>query len=151
MISTQYSNAMAETLHYLKGIRKEDVDKIPSNFLNFLEEHASKGYQCNFDNTKPLSELEVLPETRGLIGTICLNYWCTTKEQKEAFQNKLRENERVYQEKQREIYNPDVFGKMSAEANSAIGSANISGTMALQPVKESIFTKIKNWFKSLLH
>ena len=74
MISVQYSNAMAETLHYLKGIRKEDVDKIPNKFLNFLNENASESYKCDFDYTKPLSELDLLPETKGIIGIICLNY-----------------------------------------------------------------------------
>ena len=150
MVSTQYSNAMAETLYYLEGIRQEDLDKIPGKFMNFLKEHASKGYKCNFDNSKPLSELDVLPETRGLIGTICLNYWCTTEEQKNEFKNKLKENERLYQEKQREKYNPNVFEEISAQASgNNVNSQNNSAAMALQPVKESFFSKIKNWFKAL--
>ena len=94
MISTRYSNAITETLYYLKGIKEEDVNRIPKVFLNFLKENASKGYKCNFDYTKPLNQLELMPETRGLIGAIALNYWCTTEEEKKAFKEKLKTNEK---------------------------------------------------------
>lgn len=93
MISTRYSNAITETLYYLKGIREEDINKIPKVFLDFLKDNASKGYKCNFDYNKPLSELKLMPETRGLIGAIALNYWCTTEEEKKAFKEKLKANE----------------------------------------------------------
>ena len=36
MVSTKNSNAMAEVIYYLKGIRQEDIDRIPKNFLQYL-------------------------------------------------------------------------------------------------------------------
>ena len=82
MISVQNANAIAEVVYYLKGIRQEDIDKIPKKLLEYLNNNASKEYECNFDFNKPLNELELLEETRGIIGMICYNYWCETEEQK---------------------------------------------------------------------
>ena len=143
MVSVQYANAMAETLHYLKGIRKEDVDRIPKKFMNFLEENASKDFVCDFDYTKPLNELNVQKETKGLIGYICLNCWCITDKQKEDFISKLKENERKYQEELRKKYNPDDIFKDSNQTYS------VPKNLALEVRKESIFTRVKNWFKNL--
>lgn len=111
-MNTRYENAYAETLEYLNGIRQDDIDKIPKNLMEFLRKHASKDYICNFDYNKPLNEIELLDETRGIISLICLNYWCETKEQKYSYLLKLRENEIKREEKARELYNPnDIFTK----------------------------------------
>ena len=88
--------AISETLHYLKGIKESDLNKIPINFIEFLKENADTNYKCNFNYTKPLKDLPLLPETRGIISAICLNFWCETKEQKENFLKLLNENEKKY-------------------------------------------------------
>ena len=111
MIKDRYKIAMAETLHYLKGINSKDINKIPQKFMDFLEENASKEYICDFDYTKPIKELELKEETKGLIGVICLNYWCDTEEKREKFVKKLNENEQKYQEELREKYNPNNLFK----------------------------------------
>lgn len=79
MISEVNADAMAEVIHYLKGIRQDDIDKIPKKFMQYLNANASKEYVCKFDYNKPLKELKLLDETRGIIGMICYNYWCTTE------------------------------------------------------------------------
>ena len=59
MVNERYAIAMAETLHYLKGINSNDVNKIPKKLMKLLEDNASKTYVCNFDYTKPLKELKL--------------------------------------------------------------------------------------------
>lgn len=139
MVNIQYSNAMAEVLHYLEGIRKEDIEKIPKKFLKFIEENASKEYVCKFDYNKPLKELELLNETRGIIGTICLNYWCQNEEQKQNYLNKLSENERKYQDEIQEKYNPENLFK----------NKNISNEKVEMQVykKQNLFSKLLNKIK----
>ena len=85
MVNERYGIAMAETLHYLKGISQDDINKIPDNFITFLKNNASQNYECKFDYTRPLKELNLKNETRGLIAMICLNYWCETEDQKNNF------------------------------------------------------------------
>lgn len=96
MVSKRYSMAMSETLHYLKEIKRSDLDKIPIDFIEFLKENADANYKSNFNYTKPLKDLQLLPETRGIISAICLNFWCETKEQKQNFLKLLNENEKKY-------------------------------------------------------
>lgn len=112
MVSIRYANAMKEVLQYLKGIRKEDVDKIPKKFMNFLEENASKEHECQFDFAKPLKELDLLDETKGIITIICYKCWCETEEQKQNFLEKLNENEIEYQKQLKEKYDMEnIFTK----------------------------------------
>ena len=78
----------------------------------FLKENALNNYSCNFDYNKPLKELNLTNEAKGLIAMICLNYWCETEEQKMKFRNHLSKNEQHYQEELRKKYNiDDIFKK----------------------------------------
>ena len=144
MVNIRYANAMAEVLQYLKGIRKEDVDKIPKKFIAFLQKNASKKYECKFDYEKPIKELELLDETRGIIGVICLNYWCETEEQKSRFLYKMNENERKYQEELIEKYHTDNLFKNKKEKiiKSDIKNESNENEVNIIPYKESVIKKI---------
>lgn len=96
MASIRNVNAITEVIYYLKGIKQEDINKIPKKLMQYLNENVSKDYRCNFDYNKPLKELDLLDETRGIIGMICYNYWCTTEEQKEQYLKMLSQNEQQY-------------------------------------------------------
>lgn len=111
-VPEKYAKAIKEVITYLKGIREEDINKIPEKMMKFLEENASKDYNCNIDYTKPLNELELMDETKGIIGLICYNYWCETQEQKEKFLNNLKDNEKKYQEELKKKYDLEkVFAR----------------------------------------
>ena len=121
MVNERYAVAMSETLYYLKGINQNDLDRIPNKFIQFLNDNCLIDYKCNFDYTKPLKELDISNEARGLIAMICLNYWCTNEEQKEVFKKHLTENELKYQEELRKKYNPnDLFKNRNKNDNIEI-------------------------------
>ena len=150
MVNERYSIAMAETLHYLKGISEEDLNKIPNKFMEFLKLNSSKDYNCDFDYTKPLNELKLKDETRGLIAMICLNYWCEKKKQKNIFIEHLNENENRYQEELRKIYNiDDIFNqKNSITTNEFIDKNVEENKLPIQSKKENIF---KRFFKHIFN
>ena len=58
MVSVAYSEAAVEVLDILKHTRKEDVNKIPKKFIEFLENNKSKTYIANLDHTKTIKEME---------------------------------------------------------------------------------------------
>ena len=147
MVSVKDANAMAEVIYYLKGIRQEDVDKIPKKIIQFLNENASKEYICNFDYNKPLKELNILDETRGIIGMICYNYWCVDEIQKEQYINKLNNNELKYQEILHEKYNPDNLFKNKDEK---IIEENVITTEMIE-YKENLFKKLIIKIKRFFH
>lgn len=143
MISNNYSIAMAETLHYLKGISKHDIKKIPKEFITYLKENADTTYKCDFDYNKSLNDLDLKVETRGIISHICFNYWCETEEQKKLYLKRLRENEAIYQKELKSKYNTDVF------ANKRNNIKN-EETVQLVKYKETWFKKILNKIKSII-
>lgn len=148
MVSIKNANAMAEVLYYLKGIRQEDINRIPKKFIEFLNDNASKEYICNFDYNKPLNELELLDETRGIIGMICYNYWCITEEEKTEYLRKIAENEQRYQEELRKKYNPDDIFKNKDNNNI---EQNGNEETALVEYKENLWVKFKKFILRVLH
>lgn len=146
MVSVKDANAMAEVIYYLKGIRQEDVDKIPKKFIQFLNENASKEYICNFDYNRPLKELNILDETRGIIGMICYNYWCVTEQQKELYLKKLSQNEQQYQEILHEKYNLDNLFK-NRKQEYVEETQNIANEVAMVEYRGSTLKKVINKIK----
>lgn len=146
MVSVKDANAMAEVMYYLKGIRQEDVDKIPKKFIQFLNENASKEYICNFDYNRPLKELNILDETRGIIGMICYNYWCVTEQQKELYLNKLSQNEQQYQGILHEKYNLDNLFK-NRKQEYVEETQNIANEVAMVEYRGSTLKKVINKIK----
>ena len=145
MVNERYSIAITETLHYLKGISQEYIDKIPNRFITFLKDNASQDYICDFDYTKPLSELNLKNETRGLIAMICLNYWCDTESQKNDFIKHLNENEKKYQEELRRKYNiDDIFRKKDNINKETSEFENIDKKVPIKVEKDNIFKIIFN-------
>lgn len=126
IVNESYAIAMSETLYYLKGINKKDLDKIPNKFIQFLNDNCLKDYECNFDYTKPLKELDISNEARGLIAMICLNYWCENEEQKERFKKHLNDNELKYEEELRKKYNSDnIFNKKLKGVKENVKESNV--------------------------
>ena len=148
MVNERYKIAISETLHYLKGIKQSDIDKIPNKFMDFLRNNESTNYKCTFDYTKPLSKLELMDETKGLIAMICLNYWCETEKQKNNFKKHISENETKYQEELRKKYNPNDIFKYKTEKDNI---NNITNSNLPIEVKENIITKIINYIKSMFY
>ncbi|MBR2786441.1 MAG: hypothetical protein IKD76_02975 [Clostridia bacterium] len=150
MISVKSQNAMAEVLWYLKGIKEDDINKIPKDIINFIKQNASKEYNCTFNYNKPLKELNLLDESRGIIAMLCYKYWCTTKEQKEMYLKKLNNNEANYQMKMNEKYNSNNLFKNNNQ-KSANTQNNENNTKMIE-YKESIFkrlfAKMKNMCKA---
>ena len=98
MISQEYSIAISETLEILNHTRKEDIEKIPMKFLNFLQEHATTDYISSLDFNKSLKEMNLKPKTIGILSIINKKFWCND-EQRKIFEEKLKQNEIKYQKK----------------------------------------------------
>ncbi len=146
MVSVRNANAMAEVIYYLKGIKQEDIDKIPKKFIKYLNENASKEYKCDFDYNKPLKDLKLLDETRGIIGMICYNYWCVTEIEKKQYLKKLNENEEKYQEALKKKYNPNNLFSNQGKKTIEQENANIK----IIEYKETILKKIIKIIKKFL-
>ncbi len=151
MLNERYRIGISETLHYLKGIRQEDIDKIPGKLMTYFKENVSSTYTCDFDYTKPLQELKLTDEAKGLIAMICLNYWCETEEQKAKFRKHLILNEQAYQKELKRKYNVDDIFKRNIIKAEEIKTENTDVLPVVVKKENSIIKRLINFIKKVLN
>lgn len=144
MKNSKYSKAAVEVLDILKHTRKEDVEKVPKEFIDFLEENRSKTYVSNLDHTKQIEEMELSNEAQDVLGYVYLKYWAD-QQAKDNFRAKIRELERVRQEELREKYNPEDVFKQRIDITKDIEDIKLP---AIQ--KETFIQRIINAIKRFL-
>ncbi len=110
MGNIEFSEGISETLDILNHMDKLYTDKIPRSFKEFLENNKSANYISNLDHSKKINEMNLKEKTKDILATIYINYWCNPQ-QKVDYNNLLKQNERKYQDKLREKYNPDNIFK----------------------------------------
>jgi len=106
MVSVEYREAIVEILDILDNSDEEIYEKIPSELIEFWKKNKSDTYKPKLDHSKPLNQMELKEKTKAIIGMIYLNYLCDTKE-KEEIRKIIMDNEKEYQSKLREKYNPE--------------------------------------------
>lgn len=149
MVSVAYSEAAVEVLDILEHTKKEDVNKIPKKFIEFLENNKSKTYISNLDHTKTIKEMNLKPKTQALLGLIYLKYWAN-EEEKIEFRKKAQVNEFNYQKELNEKYNPDNLFKnknaVNIEKNETIQQSSLV-EIKKETIMQKIINKIKEMFK----
>ena len=115
--------------------------KIPSKFIDLIMAQKDENYIPKIARDIPLKEQNLREETISILAYLKLNCFCDNEEKKQ-FVKMLNENERNYQEESRERYNPD-----NLFVNKETKVETIEKSVAMVKYKESIFIKIKNWFK----
>ena len=66
MFSNEYGEAAVEVLDILENTNREDVEKIPVDFIKFLRNNASKNYTPKIDYSLPLNELNLKEKTKKI-------------------------------------------------------------------------------------
>lgn len=147
MVSVAYSEAAVEVLDILEHTKKEDVNKIPKKFIEFLENNKSKTYISNLDHTKTIKEMNLKPKTQALLGLIYLKYWAN-EEEKIEFRKKAQANESNYQKELNEKYNPNNLFKNKNAVNIE-KNETIQQTSLIEIKKETIIQKIISKIKEI--
>lgn len=146
MKSQKYSKASVEVLDILKHTKKEDVEKVPKEFIDFLEENRLEEYESNLDHTKQIQEMDLGPETQNVLGYIYLKYWAD-QQAKESFRAKIRELEIAHQEELREKYNPDDIFKKREETTKKVEDTKLPEIIQKQTFIQKIINAIKRFFR----
>lgn len=145
-MSEEFCIGISETLDILAHMDRSYVDKIPEKFLKFLEENKSRNYISNLDYSKKINEMQLKDKTKDILAIIYMKYWCT-QEERSSYMNLLRENERNYQKKIKEKYNPDNMFKNRNIKNETIQPTQSHELITLEP--DGIWSRIKTFFRNL--
>ena len=142
MIETNYANAYKEVLVILDHLIKEDYNKIPKNYIEFLKSNCNNEYEFYYDNSKTFEEQELLDDTKYILFGLFEKFGATElqKDTIKAFKNNYYN--KIENEK-REKYNPDcVFKTVNNEKTT---------NNSLIKNKETFFIKFKNFIFKILH
>ena len=78
-----YPNAYREVYEILKLVPKEDLNKIPAEFLQIVKKNMNKNYDFSINlDIDFVKEQEILYETKVILAYVFLNYWATEDEKR---------------------------------------------------------------------
>lgn len=141
MESIEYAIAYSEVLEILKHIPLQDYNKIPEDKIKIFKENAKKDYEFEYNPNLSLKEQNVSKRGRAIIAILFRDYW-STDIQRGKIINKQKKDRIELEEAKKQKYNSDVlFTNKDTKASVSENS------IAMVEYKESIFTKIKNWFR----
>ena len=146
MKETKYSEAAVEVLDILNYTDKEDLKKIPQNFIKFLTEIENKNYKPNFNHDGPIRGLNLRKQTRELLGFIYITWWCD-EEDRSKFKSIIHSDKpKIKKTEKFENYNlDDIFkNKKELKSNVTIENITIKETSMTEYKEENIFKKIIN-------
>ena len=148
MIKTNYANAYKEVLVILDNLIKEDYNKIPKEYIEFLTANCNNDYEFKYDNSKAFEEQELLDDTKYILFGLFEKFGATElqKEKIKAFKNNY------YNQLEKEKYNSDnIFKNASKTKVSNAEKLEYNINTALLGYKESFFTKFKKFIFKILH
>ena len=110
MTNMAYANAYKEVLVVLNNLIKEDYEKIPREYIKFLEDNCNKDYKFEYDQSKPFREQKILEDTKLFLFVLFEKFGASEKQKAIIKSFKADYNEKLEQKK-REKYNPDCIFK----------------------------------------
>lgn len=137
----EYIQANTEIKCLLKYFPINYIKKLPTKLLEMIYKNSDDKYNIEVDLKKGLKNQNISKKAKDMLAVLTYNYWSSENEKKDIIE-RLNENENTYQEKLREKYNPDSIFKDRERKAEAVENSN-----AMIEYKETIFIKIKNWFK----
>ena len=137
--------AYTEIACLLKYFPNSFIEKLPNKLLEIINSKADRKYIIDVDSNKSINEQNISNKTKMILSVLTYNYW-SNEEQKEGIRKKLYDNEEIYQRELTQKYNSDNLFK-----NNETKLETIEKSESMVKYKESIFIKIRNWFKGIFN
>lgn len=116
-------------------------NKIPNELWEYIKQNKDKNYSFYYDENNSLINQKLNTDTVALLTYINMEY-LLNENQKKDIKQILTNDEAISEQMKKELYNPDNLFK-----NKATKIDTVENSVAMVKYKESLFTKIKNWFK----
>ena len=150
MVKTNYANAYKEVLVILDNLIKEDYNKIPKAYIEFLIANCNNDYEFYYDTSKTFDQQELLDDTKYILFGLFEKFGSTELQQKEikAFKNNYY---RKLDEEKKTKYNTDIFQDRNKHKQEKYKENIITNEVAMVEYKESLYRKIINKIKEIFH
>ena len=150
MVKTNYANAYKEVLIILNNLIKEDYNKIPKEYIEFLTANCNKDYEFYYDTSKTFEQQELLDDTKYILFGLFEKFGSTElqKEKIKAFKDNYY---RKLEEEKTAKYNTDVFQDRNNNIQEQEKRKIVTNQVAMVEYKESLFRKIISKIKEIFH
>ena len=144
-------NAYKEVLIVLDNLIKEDYEKIPKEYIEYLTVNSNPDYEFNYDNSKTFEEQELLDDTKYILFGLFEKFGATElqKEKIKAFKNNYYEQ--LEEEKRKKYNTDDIFKNANKNKTVKIEELENNSNTTLIEYKGSFFTRFKNFIFKILH
>ncbi len=146
VVQLNMPNVLSQVYSVLQHLPDELLSMIPQKIKENIYEFKSTEYDYEYDVTKELAEQEIFEESKDMISALYLTYMCG-EEKKNELVEICKNNDKAFQMYEKYGYE-DIFEKNQKQDTIEENIIEMED-LKLVEVKESIFTKIKNWFKDL--
>lgn len=148
MVSTNYANAYKEVLIVINNLVKEDYDKIPKEYIEYLLANCNNDYEFEYDKTKTFKEQDLLDDTKYILFGLFEKFGATEQQKGKikAFRNNYYNK---LEEELQEKYNPDNLFKNRHPIEDVHDV--IPNDTDLVVYKETILKRFINKIKSIFH
>ena len=146
----EYKEAFTEVNEIIKMMPDELVNKIPSKFLEMIEEERDTQYNPNI--REPLEKCKFKNETIIILGLIYRDFLCTPEERKrlqEKDARELQEIQKAIEDEIRQKYNPDDIFKRKNQNIVEDAQPNEENTSMIMMQEDRWYKKIFNIIKNL--
>ena len=136
--------ALREVYEIINEYEEDDLDKIPMKIKKVIEDNMDKEYEFDIDN---LENIELIPDTKKILAYLYTEF-LSSIEEKEVLKKlaKIQDEEKRKKEEE-QIKNISVFRNNEEK----ISDKNTNIETSIIVYKETIFTKLKKWFKKLFN
>ena len=86
------NNVFAEVWELIKFMNWDDLNKIPSNLIKFINQNRNKNWKFEYNYKIDIDEQGIMEESKDLFSVIYYKY-CCTDEQKRKLIKKWKEND----------------------------------------------------------
>ena len=150
MLKTNYANAYKEVLVILDNLKKEDYNKIPKAYIEFLTKNCNKDYVFYYDNSKTFEQQELLDDTKYILFGMFEKFGSTELQKKKikAFKNSYY---RKLEEEKKAKYNTDIFQDRNKNKQEKYKEEITTNEVAMAEYKDSLFRKIINKIKKIFY
>ena len=139
--------AYTEVDRILNLMDEQYQKKIPEKLRKLISESKLNDYDVIINPKIPLKEQKISRKALSILAVLNYNYWCVGESKKQKLIEKYIENEKIKQEKLRELYNPDnLFNNKNEFSKQIIENKQL----IVYNKKENVIIKIFNKIKKLL-
>lgn len=140
----EYARSYKEVWEILKFVPRKYFEKIPSKLVQFFEDNMDHEYEYIINPDVSYLEHKKSEVTEAILGNIFRDYWANPA-QKEFIIKKEKRDREIYEQKVRELYNPENIFTQKEEDILKIKSESLLPETKKSFI-ETVLDKIKSFF-----